>query len=150
MVETPEDVSPHATAHEETDVNVRALNTFMICLVVSLSITGAVVFWQYRVFEKQARENDPPPSPRAGERMAVSGPVLQINELSDGLVYQARQAAAIDETAWVSKDEKLVRIPVARAMEYVAQNGLPSWKPTEPMVSTPNTQNPAERENQEP
>ena len=127
MVETPADVSPHATAHEETDVNVRALNTFMICLVVSLLVTGLLVYWQYRMFENKALANDPPPSPRAEERVATPGPGLQISELTDGENYLRQQLAEQEQTAWVSRDEKLVRIPIEKAMHQVVKNGLPTW-----------------------
>ena len=135
MVETPADVSPHATAHEDTDVNVRALNMFMMCLVGSLLVTGLLVFWQYRRFENQALANDPPPSPRAEERVMTPGPGLQINELADGVAFQAQQKTELTETAWVSKDEKLVRIPIERAMEQVVKNGLPKW-PAAPVQQT--------------
>jgi hypothetical protein len=127
MVETPADVSPTATAHEDTDVNVRALNTFMVVLVVSLLVTGFLVYWQYRWFESKALANDPPPSPRAEERVVPPGPGLQISELTDGEEYRKRQAAEQEETAWVSKDEKLVRIPIERAIDQVVKNGLPKW-----------------------
>jgi hypothetical protein len=127
MSETAADVAPNATAHEETDVNVRALNTFMIWLVASLSVTAILVYWQYRRFETLAKENDPPPSPRAEERAATPGPALLIDELTDGVRYTAEQRGRLDQTGWVSKGEKIVRIPVARAMEQVAKNGLPKW-----------------------
>jgi len=138
MVETPADVSPHATAHEETDVNVRALNTFMICLVVSLIVTGLLVYWQYRHAENLALANDPPPSPRADERPIVTGPGLQINELSDGAEFRRKQEAELTETAWVSKDEKLVRIPIAQAIDHVVKNGLPKWQ-APPVQAAPPT-----------
>ena len=136
MVETPADVSPHATAHEETDVNVRALNTFMMCLVASLLVTGLLVFWQYRRFENQALENDPPPSPRAEERVATRGPGLRIDEITEGQRHLAKQDSQLDSTGWVSKDEKLVRIPIERAMEQVVKNGLPKW-PAPPQQQQP-------------
>jgi hypothetical protein len=137
MVETPADVSPHATAHEETDVNVRALNTFMIVLVMSLLLTGLLVYWQYRLFENKALANDPPPSPRAEERVVTPGPGLQISELTDGEAFRKRQAAEQEETAWVSKDEKLVRIPIGKAMEQVVKNGLPKWPAPPSQQATP-------------
>ena len=127
MVETPADVSPTATAHEDTDVNVRALNTFMIVLVVSLLVTGLLVYWQYRLFENKARANDPPPSPRAEERVATPGPGLQIDEVTEGQRYLLKQEADLESTAWVSKDEKLVRIPIEKAMDQIVRNGLPKW-----------------------
>jgi hypothetical protein len=127
MVETPADVSPTATAHEDTDVNVRALNTFMICLVVSLLVTGFLVYWQYRWFENRALANDPPPSPRAEERVATPGPGLQIDEVTEGKRLLARQAQELNSVGWVSKDEKLVRIPIEKAMDQVVKSGLPKW-----------------------
>jgi hypothetical protein len=135
MVETAADVSPTATAHEDTDVNVRALNTFMICLVVSLLVTGVLVFWQYRRFENQALANDPPPSPRAEERVAMPGPGLRIDEITEGQRHLAKQQAELESSAWVSKDEKLVRIPVDKAMDQIVKNGLPKW-PAPPQQPT--------------
>lgn len=140
MVETPADVVPHATAHEETDVNVRALNTFMIVLVVSLLVTGILVYWQYRLFENKALANDPPPSPRADERLSYAGPGLQISELNDGEAFRKHQRAELEETAWVSKDEKLVRIPIEQAMQQVVKSGLPKWPaapPQQPAATQP-------------
>ena len=139
MVETPADVSPHATAHEDTDVNVRALNIFLGCLVIALAVTSLLVYWQYRHFENQALANDPPPSPRAEERVATPGPGLQIDEVTEGQRHLARQNAELDTTAWVSKDEKLVRIPIERAIEHVVKNGLPKW-PAPPRQPPPGQQ----------
>ncbi len=139
MVETPADVSPHATAHEETDVNVRALNTFLICLVVSLLVTGVLVYWQYRMFENKALANDPPPSPRAEERATIPGPGLLIDELTEGRNFINREQTELNQTTWVSKDEKIVRIPVERAIEPVVKNGLPKWPapPHQPSATQP-------------
>ncbi len=137
MTETAADVSPTATAHEETDVNVRALNTFMIWLVISLAVTAVLVFWQYRRFEALAKANDPPPSPRADERKSPEGPRLLVDELTYGRNFQAEQTSALEETSWVSKDEKLVRIPITRAMELIVKDGLPKWPA--PSTSAPAT-----------
>lgn len=127
MTETPVEISPTATAHEETDVNVRALNTFLMWLVGSLAVIAMLVFWQYRRFEAQARANDPPPSPRAEERRPIPGPGLLVDEVSANVEFTARQNASVLETGWVSQEEKIVRIPVAQAMEAVVKNGLPQW-----------------------
>ncbi len=127
MTETPADVSPTATAHEDTDVNANALRQFMIWLVGSLAVVAILVWWQYRRFESLAKENDPKPAPRAAERKSPRGPGLLIDELTTGQEYRVEQAEAVKETAWLSKEEKLVRIPVSRAMEQIVKSGLPEW-----------------------
>ena len=99
----------------------------VVLVLLGLLVTGVLVFWQYRRFENQALANDPPPSPRAEERAAMPGPGLRIDEITDGQRYLAKQQAELESSAWVSKDEKLVRIPVVKAMEQIVKNGLPKW-----------------------
>jgi hypothetical protein len=57
-----------------------------------------------------------PPAPRLQE-----SPAREMNDLA------AEQAALLEQTKWIDEQQKIVQIPIERAMELVAKNGLPDW-----------------------
>ena len=122
-----EPVAPHATDHEETDVSITGLGEFLIAMAVGLVVVGGLVYWQYRRFEWIARANDPTPIPRADERRPPPEPHLQVDEVADMATLRAKQEAILSSTAWVNRNEKLVRIPIDRALAIVAEKGLRRW-----------------------
>ncbi len=52
-------------------------------------------------------------------------PRLQVSPGTDLARLRASEDSVLLRYAWVSKDSGLVRIPVARAMELLAERGLP-------------------------
>lgn len=122
-----EPVPPHATDHEETDVSITGLGEFLVAMAVGLVVVGGLVYWQYRRFEWIARANDPTPIPRADERRPPPEPHLQVHEVTDMDDLRAKQEAILSSTAWVNRDEKLVRVPIDRALAIVAEKGLRRW-----------------------
>lgn len=118
------------TAHEESDVDTRALGWFLAIMTVSLLIVGGLVYWQYRRFERLARANDPAPLPRADQREPPPPPHLQVNEVEDMTRLRDEQTALLHRTEWVDPQSKRIRIPIERAMEIVTRDGLRRWPAT--------------------
>ena len=52
-------------------------------------------------------------------------PVLQIDPVADLRAYQAQEAELLNSYGWVSKRAGIARIPIERAIEITAQQGLP-------------------------
>lgn len=132
----------HPAGHELSDVDTRGLLTFLASLMASLAIVAAIVYWQYRRFEYLAQAGDPPPAPRAGERQPPAPPLLQVDEPADMSRMLAEQEPQLTRLEWVSRDDKLVRIPVERAMEIIATRGMPQWPAENPMQNPPPADSP--------
>lgn len=122
-----EPVPPQATDHEESDVSITGLGEFLIAMAVGLVVVGGLVYWQYRRFEWIARANDPTRIPRADERRPPPEPHLQVDEVNDMATLRAKQEAILQSTAWVNRNENLVRIPIDRALAIVAEKGIRRW-----------------------
>lgn len=52
-------------------------------------------------------------------------PVIQIDPVADWKAYKAEQEELLSSYGWVSKANGVARIPVERAIELLAEQGLP-------------------------
>jgi len=68
--------------------------------------------------------NYPPPSPLAASREKFAGPRLLINQTLDMQEFRASQQSVLDSYGWVDRDHGVVRIPIDRAIDLLAQRGL--------------------------
>jgi hypothetical protein len=113
--------------HDESAVPFRAIALLalaLIVIVVIVSISMRFVFDALDPLENDARqlahplavESTPPP------------PNLQAQPQLDLAEFQARQAAILSSYGWVDRRAGIVRIPIERAMDLVAERGLPVHK----------------------
>lgn len=104
---------------------------------VILAITGAVGLLAaggfYRGLETMTKDAEGEPSPMYKAEKPVE-PLLQdmVRQTQDLADYRAEMKGKLEGYAWIDKDLGIVRIPVTRAMELVAERGLPNWKPAPP------------------
>jgi hypothetical protein len=122
----------HATAtpaHETSDVSIRPLAIFLAWLTGSIVVVIIVCAWLFSVFEHSAERREPQPSPLAEAHPQTRGPLLQVSAREDLRALRAREEQVLTSAAWIDKDRQLARIPIDRAMQFVAQQGLPKWPP---------------------
>jgi hypothetical protein len=122
--------NPHVR-HEPRDVNAIFLTKFglgmlLLILVFMFGLTGLFLFLSSR----EAALNPAPPSSFTvrGERQPPQ-PRLQPFPARDMREMRAAEDQAMQQYGWVDPDKGTVRIPVARAMDLIAQRGLPAWQP---------------------
>jgi hypothetical protein len=119
--------SEHA-GHETRDVNFRPIIVSGIGLI--LLLVGSVLLMRL-VFgflaEREARLS-PPANPLAKSfgRQVPPEPRLQADPRQDLLDMRAQENATLSSYGWVDRKNGIVRLPIARAMELLAQRGLPS------------------------
>lgn len=109
-----------AAGHETTDLNARgvAWNGVALALIIAL------IFFALRgllgVFDAQH------PSSGKGEQTRAFGPEprLQVDEARDLNRLREQENALLNSYGWVDQKAGIVRIPIARAMEIVAERGL--------------------------
>lgn len=137
--EIPQLHTVDAHIHEDSDVSIRGLAIFLAGLAVTMVIAGAVVVWLFNIFLKQAEEADLSPSPLAesGDPAPPPGPLLQVAERHDLRVYRESQEKQIRKTAWIDRQQGIIRIPIERAIELTTERGLPDWPPVAQGVAAP-------------
>lgn len=121
-------VATTATAdheHESSDVNLRALALSGLVMTIGAGMLHIVLWGVYSQFEARERlgENPQPQFVDRGENPDV--PVLQPDPHEDLLSLRRDEQKALDSYAWVDARAGVVRIPVDRAIDLIAERGLP-------------------------
>ena len=119
--------------YEHSDVAIRPLVIFLTGLTLSLIVVSGIVAALFFLFENEAEEVDPVPSPLAQAAEPIPGPVLQVMPQQDLNQFRAREQQQLDATEWIDEPRGIARIPLDQAMKLTARNGLPAWPavPTE-------------------
>jgi hypothetical protein len=149
--------------HETTDADAGPVVRFAIfLLVLTLAIAGLVVgFYKYLDARERAAKAPRYPMAEMVERPLPPRPRLQTYPFTDITTMRADERKLLDEYAWVDKANGVVRIPIERAIEVLAERGLPhrtappagatpaapGVAPMEPSNSPP-SRRPAENEEQ--
>ncbi len=121
---------------EQEDLSSRSALYFLAGLVLVGLVVYLIVFGIYRFLDSYERAHQPPLSPMATpqadtrtvtheDTQTFPQPRLEENErtqLRQFIEDQDRKLATYD---WLDKDRGTVRIPIDRAMELIAQRGLP-------------------------
>lgn len=113
--------------YERSDASVRPVIQFTIVLTLGLALVIALMVVLFNTLERietraeaaahpMAVEADPPP------------PRLQTSTAVDLEEHRAREGELLGRYAWIDPEAGVVRIPVERAIELVAERGLPVRK----------------------
>lgn len=108
--------------HEQRDVNLRAVALAGAAVVLITALALLVVTFQFETLRGRAVRRDPAVSPLAGDR--PSGPPeprLQTTPASDLAAVSAAEEDVLRGYGWVDRRGGVVRIPIARAKELVAE-----------------------------
>jgi hypothetical protein len=110
--------------HETSDANIRnlILAGVILCglVIAGLLVSGGVL--HYFVGHQGL---GPPASPFENVRMLPPEPRLQVSAPKDLKQYKAAQEELLNSYGWVDENAGIVRIPIGRAMDILAQKGLP-------------------------
>jgi hypothetical protein len=117
-----ENKHPHI-GHETTDVNVWAVGKFAIGLVVVCVVSIGLLFGLLKFF--QSREETSVANTVEPTKIFPQ-PQLQKTPIPDLKAIRAEEDKLLNGYAWVDPPKGVVRIPVDRAIEVLAQRGLPS------------------------
>jgi hypothetical protein len=111
--------------YETTDVSAMTLLVWVGFLVAVIALAGVAAWVYFDVLAGWAALRDPKVSPLSPvESQMPPEPRLIVKEHQDLLSVQKQEEEVLDSYAWVDKDRGIVRIPIARAMELIAQEGL--------------------------
>jgi hypothetical protein len=149
----PEQVDA-SKGYEASDVRVSGVVIFLVALSVFAVVTGLLAYGVGKVLDAHMNREDGPPS-RWAKQVDVrplgnmpSNPEMQskLNEMTqnfptprvqtddgnqDVADLHAREDLLLDNYSWANEATGKVRIPIERAMELIAERGLPVAKAVE-------------------
>jgi len=144
----PEEIDISA-GYEKSDVGVTGILVFMVSLGIFVVVTGVLCYGIGEVINaRMDREDGPtskwsktvdirqlgnlPSSPELQNKMAAlttdfPTPRVQTDDGNQDIVnLHGREEILLDNYTWVDQSKGKVRIPIERAMELIAQRGLPT------------------------
>jgi hypothetical protein len=140
--------------YEASDVRVSGVVVFLVALTIFAVVTGVLAYGVGKVLNARMNKEDGPPS-RWARQVDVrplgtmpSNPEMQskLSEMTqsfptprlqtddgnqDVADLHAREDLLLDNYSWADDAHSKVRIPIERAMELLAQRGLPVAKAVE-------------------
>ncbi len=113
--------------HEETDAEIGPLVKFAVFLTVLTLFTAVLTVGFYKFLDAREQTEKAPRYPLAEgvERPLPPTPRLQTYPFDDVKTVRRDQEQMLDRYAWIDKNAGTVRIPVERAIELLAERGLP-------------------------
>lgn len=117
--------------HEPTDVDLTGAGRFILVMVALLAAIFGLIYVVSIRWDRAVAESQPPPSPvavRNGDRLPPL-PRLQTTPYVDLRSFRESEDEVLRTYAWVDKEKGIVRLPIARALEIVAERGLPPAGP---------------------
>lgn len=103
-----------------------AIGMFILVGLMFAGFVGGKIF--QIIFEATEVKSRPAAGPLV-VREEVDGPLVQAYPAAELRAYKAEQARKLRTYGWVDRSTGVVRIPVDRAMELIARDGLPTWEP---------------------
>jgi hypothetical protein len=121
------------STHEKSDVAFRPLAIFLAGLTGTLIAVSLSVAWMFQLLESATSEREAGPATRsASERPGVAAPLLQVSARADTEAMRRREEQWLSEVAWVDEPNKIVRMPIERAMQLTVDRGFPEWPKVDP------------------
>lgn len=123
------DLSDPEMRHEHRDVNIWAVGKVGIALILTTIASMALMAGVFRYFE--VRENAaqiPPASTTTPPSALPPEPNLMFNQNESVNLGDIRAAEdkEVKSYGWVDQAHGVVRIPIERAMDLIAQRGIPA------------------------
>jgi HAMP domain-containing protein len=111
--------------YEQRDVRARPLLLFALGLVLLTAVSLWLVGWLVQR-SSAALEATRRVSPLGEFRGPPPGPALEVVPAAELEALRAREQELLMTTAWIDPLNGVVRIPIERALELVAREGLPA------------------------
>jgi hypothetical protein len=112
--------------HEASDIKAKFILLSALALALAAVVIHIGLYWLLAAYDARVPPQAAPLSAPADEIKAPELPRLQISPPTDLQKMRAAEAETLHGYGWVDKDKKIVRIPIDRAMELMAQKGLPA------------------------
>ncbi len=141
----PERIANPETMYERRDLSPRAILGFLIALAIAGLLMHLALWSMYKYVVGPSNIENGPKNPMVtsnrelrpmGGDPAVTFPAprLQPNEVADFSKFRGYEEQILNSYGWVDQSAGVVHIPIDKAMDIIAQTGLP----TRPAPPPPN------------
>ena len=115
-------------SHDDRDLNVRAVTRFGSGIFAGVICAALLMWFVFDRFAARATRLSAKPEVMVSSnpRKEPPEPRLQPKPVMDLKEFRVGEEVILKSYGWVDPDKGIVRIPVERAMELVAKEGLPS------------------------
>jgi hypothetical protein len=108
--------------HQTSDINVRVVTWAAIGLMISVIAVCVTVGGLFSLFKRQYRSVSAPSGITTPGRLPPA-PRLQTNPTADLQHLLEAENAKLNSYGWIDKSAEVIRIPIDRAMDLLAQRG---------------------------
>jgi hypothetical protein len=115
-----------AAGYELSDLQPRPIAWFAAALAAAIIMAMAVSYGILNYAAVQYAGRQAAPSPLTHTREFAPEPRLQVNGAEDLRQMRAAEDSVLNSYGWVDRESGIVRVPVERAIEVLAQKGLPA------------------------
>jgi hypothetical protein len=122
---------PTNAGYETRDIRPRGIVLLGAALAAVAIAVHVLLWWLFGRLESRAQRNDPPVSPLARSAEPAPGPQLELK--LDYRQFERGDAAQLESYGWIDREQRIVHIPIERAMQLLVERGLP--EPTGPTTS---------------
>lgn len=113
--------------HERRDVPVRAIVQFLLGLSIAMVVICLAMWGLFRFFEAGLKKDDPTISPLVATSLKRTppGPRLETDSLALKARLRAKENERLGGYSWADQPAGVARIPIERAMDLIAERGVP-------------------------
>ena len=115
--------------YETRDINVRVVIWFAVILVGSAVVIHVALAGIYQLLKHRYPSPEPPSRISFHPSNSAPEPQLQVDPRADFANFEAEENARLNSYGWIDRAHGVIHIPIERAMELVAQRGLPMRGP---------------------
>lgn len=113
--------------HETRDVHVRPLAWLGVGLAMLIVVAFVMMKGVFELLDRQQARSDTPPLPMVTQRpQQPPEPRLQTTPVPNRKLVIEQETKLLTTYGWVDQKAGTVHIPVERAMQLLAERGLPS------------------------
>ena len=117
---------PMVAGHETSDAEVGPLLKFAVFLTVVVVVVSALTIGLYNYLDARELAEKAPRYPLStAQRPLPPAPRLQTHPFMDVQQLRREEQRFLNRYTWVDRGAGVVRIPVDRAIEVLAERGLP-------------------------
>lgn len=123
-----ESKSETRAGYEESDVDARSVTRFGAVLF-AVAAAAFVLSWallRFLAAEHSRADRRPPPLAAVERDRVPPEPRLQVSPREDLRRVRESEDQVLRSYGWVDKEARVVRIPIDRAMDLLAERGLPA------------------------
>jgi hypothetical protein len=124
----PEDTKLKASGYETSDAAVKPVIVFLGALGILIVVAIALMAGLFTAFDSYFGRSGVTVSPLVDIEQIPTGPRLQSDPAEELAEVEAWEDQRLKQYKWIDKDTGTFQIPIERAIQLVAETGLPARK----------------------